>query len=147
MKVDLSKYKHRIEIFVRYDDLDTMRHVNNKVYLSYLEEARINYFEQSSGFDKKTLDFKMVVARVDVSYRRPIEIGDKVELYTRCSRIGNKSVEFESIFIKTNPKTPDIQELASYGSVVLVSVDSETGLSTENSLEMVEKIKQFEGII
>ncbi|MEA2609282.1 MAG: Thioesterase-like superfamily, partial [Chloroflexota bacterium] len=34
-------FSHRVEIVVRFADTDAMGHVNNAVYLSYMETARI----------------------------------------------------------------------------------------------------------
>ncbi|MEK6552401.1 MAG: acyl-CoA thioesterase, partial [Bacteroidota bacterium] len=36
---ELNLFNHRIKIKVRFSDLDAMHHVNNAIYLSYLEEA------------------------------------------------------------------------------------------------------------
>ena len=47
---DISNYKHKLKINVRFADLDAMQHVNNAAYLTYLEEARIDYF--NSLFDR-----------------------------------------------------------------------------------------------
>ena len=38
-----------IKIQVRFSDLDTLGHVNNAVYLSYFEMARIAYFTPLLG--------------------------------------------------------------------------------------------------
>ena len=40
---DLSLFKHKIKMNIRFSDLDAMGHVNNAKYLTYLEEARIDY--------------------------------------------------------------------------------------------------------
>ncbi|MDA0882981.1 MAG: thioesterase family protein, partial [Bacteroidetes bacterium] len=36
--------KSKYEIEVRFRDIDAMGHVNNAVYLSYFEQARIGFF-------------------------------------------------------------------------------------------------------
>ena len=136
---ELQKFKHQITVDVRYDDLDTMGHVNNKKYLSYLEEARISYHEEVLNFDKKSLDFSAVVGRVDISYYAPILFGDRVQLLSRCSRIGSKSFDIETLILSKNTK-----KIASKSTVTLVSVDMKTGKSAENDATLVEKIKAYE---
>ena len=39
----MSKYKYPMT--VRFSDLDSLGHVNNAIYLSYLEQARISWFQ------------------------------------------------------------------------------------------------------
>ena len=142
MNIDeLQKFRHQIKVDVRYDDLDTLGHVNNKKYLSYLEESRISYHEEVLNFDKKSLDFSAVVARVDISYFTPILLGDKVQLFTRCSRVGSKSFDLETLIISVNT-----QKLASKSVVTLVSVDMKTGKSKENDANLVKKILEYEKV-
>lgn len=40
-----------VEIQVRFADLDVMGHVNNSVYLSYFEMARVHYFGELLGYN------------------------------------------------------------------------------------------------
>ncbi len=71
---------------VRFRDCDAMGHVNNAVYSTYLEEARI-------GVLGDLLDF--ILARVEIDFRSELRMGEEVEVRTRCSRIGTKSFDLE----------------------------------------------------
>jgi acyl-CoA thioester hydrolase len=85
-------YQHNIE--VRFRDFDSMGHVNNSVFLSYLEMLRINYVQQV--FKIKILtpnDFSFILANVTIDYKYPIEVQHiKGEIWV--SRIGTSSFEF-----------------------------------------------------
>lgn len=140
-----SIFKHKIVLDVRYDDLDTMGHVNNKVYLSYLEEARISYHKEVMDFDPKSLDFGIVVARIDISYKAPIFLGDKVEIHSRCSRIGKKSFDIETLIYRKGQKQENELQLAAQSTVTLASFDIKTGKSMPNPPEAMEMIKKYEG--
>ena len=94
---DLNQFKHKIKIKVRFADLDAMRQVNNAAYLTYLEEARIDYFNTLFNRNKERLDFEAVVARIEIDYVHPIVLGDEIEVYTRISQLGHKSVNVEHI--------------------------------------------------
>ena len=63
-----------------------MGHVNNAVYSTYLEEARI-------GVLGDLIDF--ILARVEIDFRSELRMGEEVEVRTRCSRIGTKSFDLE----------------------------------------------------
>jgi len=68
-------------IDVRYRDIDAMGHVNNAVYASYLEQARINYFQDLLGVDLSAVG--AVLATITIEYERPVELSDgevRVEL-------------------------------------------------------------------
>ncbi len=138
-----KNFRSKIQINVRYDDLDTLGHVNNKVYLSYLEESRINYMTEVLGFDGNSLNFDVVVGRIDITYLSPVFLKDKVFIYTRISRIGKKSFDFECYIIKNNGEE---NQTAAYALVTLVSVDIKTGKTKENGSNMIEKILKFEKI-
>ncbi len=138
---ELEKYRHQISVDVRYDDLDTMGHVNNKMYLSYLEEARIGYHEDVFLFDKKTLAFHVVVGRIDIKYIAPILYGDQVTLYTRCSRIGKRSFDMETLIIRFNKGK---QQLCAQCTVTMVSIDVKTGKSMDNPLSEIEAMRKYE---
>jgi len=76
---------------VRFRDLDPMGHVNNAVFLTYLEQARIAFFEQQ-GLSVGLEDMNLVVARVEIDFRAPVRLGQEVEI---AGRFGTKSFDFE----------------------------------------------------
>src|SRR5438046_2138325 len=78
---------------VRFRDLDPMGHVNNAVFLTYLEQARIAFFEQQ-GLSVELDDMNLVVARVEIDFRAPVRLGQEVEVAVRATRFGTKSFEF-----------------------------------------------------
>ena len=141
MRGKLSEYKHHINIKIRYDDLDTFGHVNNKAYLAYLEEARIDFHKKIFCW-KKTLEFNAVVAKIEINYLKPILLNDKLSVYTKLNNVGNKSFELESIFcIKSNEKEEII--IVANSRVVLVSVEPKTGKPTRIPDEEREKLLDF----
>ena len=139
---NLEKYKHKIELFVRYDDLDTLGHVNNKIYLSYLEESRIAYYISVTGFKLENLDFKSVVGNINISYKSPIFYGNKLEIYARCIKIGGKSFQLENTIVAINDKGE--KTIAAQSITTMVSFDVKTGKATANPTENMAKIRAYE---
>ncbi|WP_253737470.1 acyl-CoA thioesterase [Halohasta salina] len=78
---------------VRFRDLDSFGHVNTAVHASYVEEARMAYFEQVVGVDLASVG--TVVASLSIDYRRPIEFGDDLAVETRVSAIGTTSLTLD----------------------------------------------------
>jgi len=83
---------HEKRIEIRWRDMDAYRHVNNAVYLTYLEEARDEWLERVLGDLVRPWDF--VLARVAVDFRRELvqEIDDAVLVRCCLDRIGTSSV-------------------------------------------------------
>lgn len=86
-----DEYRHRTTLQVRFRDIDAFGHVNNAVFFSYVELARIRYLlevlEPATGFDRLPL----ILARVELDYRSPIQFGEEVSVETRIDRVGRTS--------------------------------------------------------
>ena len=121
-------YTTRVDI--RWRDMDAFRHVNNAVYLSYLEEARDEWFLQVLGNGLLLNDF--LLARVAIDYRSPLTQDDgQVEVEIRCTRIGNASVA-------TVERMTSVLDgrLAAEAEAVLVHYDWDAGTSKPMSDEL-----------
>jgi acyl-CoA thioester hydrolase len=113
-------YEKRVEI--RWGDIDAYRHVNNAVYLTYLEECRDEWLEQVIGAGEGSWDF--VLARVAIDFRRELSLDDDVVLVRcRLERIGTSSVT-----TREEIRTAD-GVLSAEAEAVLVARDAGTGRS------------------
>ena len=83
-------YSHPIE--VRFSDLDPMGHVNNAVVVSFMEQARYQWWRTFLG-GRSFQEEGFLIARAEVDYRRPILLGDDVRVELHCSRVGNSSFD------------------------------------------------------
>jgi acyl-CoA thioester hydrolase len=119
----LGDFKHIKKVKIRYDDLDTLGHVNNKAYLAYLEEARIDFHHMLFNWKGK-LAFNIVVARIEINYLLPVFYDDELSLHTKISTIGNKSFELETLFVVSREeKNSKVAE----AKVVLVNIELKSG--------------------
>jgi acyl-CoA thioester hydrolase len=76
---------------VRFRDLDGMGHVNNAVFSTYLEQARLAWFGTSDTLPLSDV----ILARTEIDFRSPVAVGETVEIGVRASRLGTKSFELE----------------------------------------------------
>ena len=88
-------FRHATPLQVRWGDMDALGHVNNAVYLTYLEQARIAYTQNLDIWHGSTEALGMIVARVVMDYKLPLTHADTIKVYTRVSRLGNKSYDME----------------------------------------------------
>ena len=79
---------------VRFRDLDAFGHVNNAVFLTYLEQARMA-FVRHLGLVGSLEDMTMILARVEIDFRAEATVGDEVEIAVRPSRFGTKSFHLD----------------------------------------------------
>ena len=79
---------------VRFRDLDPMGHVNNAVFLTYIEQARVAFLEDA-GAATGIEDMNIIVARIEIDFRAPVRLGDEVQVAVRATRFGTKSFELE----------------------------------------------------
>jgi acyl-CoA thioester hydrolase len=81
----------RVEI--RWRDMDGFGHVNNAVFLTYLEEARDEYY---TGLLEHDTVNRMVLRHTTVDFRRSlVQSDDMVDVALRVLRIGSSSVVTE----------------------------------------------------
>ena len=119
---------------VRFRDLDGMGHVNNAVFLTYMESARIAYMEAlGSGSNPQQ---SLILARVEIDFRSPISLGEEVEVGVRTARVGRKSFELE-YELRADGR------LAANARSVLVAYD----YSTSSSMELPQRWRELlEGV-
>lgn len=80
--------EHRTTLTVRSYECDSYGHVNNAVYLHYLEVARHEMLA-ALGMDyaaMRAAGFGLVVARIDIRYRRPAVAGDALTILSRATK-------------------------------------------------------------
>lgn len=88
-------FRHRLE--VRFRDCDPMGHVNNAVYLTYLEQARFAHWRAVwGGSSEGTSETApgVILARAEIDFRRPARYGDTLEVRISLDRIGRTSFSY-----------------------------------------------------
>ena len=85
--------KHKFKCQVRWGDLDAFMHVNNAAYLTYIQEARVDftvYSRQRANLQPVLIE--MVVAHADIDYINPIyDAGIEIDIAVWVSKIGTSS--------------------------------------------------------
>ena len=80
-----------LSIQVRFSDIDSMGHVNNAVYLSYFEMARVYYFKRLLGDHWDWKRNGIILARTEIEYLKPLFIDNSPSISMHLETIGNKS--------------------------------------------------------
>ncbi len=125
------------KIQVRFADCDMMGHVNNAVYLSYFEQARLHAFAQMIGteWDYKTQG--TILVKNEVVYLKPIFLNDSPEIFIHLIEVGEKSFTF-GYKVKVNGN------ICTTGTSKLVCFDFKSNSSVKVFPEFIEAFKQLE---
>ncbi|HHZ65573.1 MAG TPA: acyl-CoA thioesterase [Flavobacteriales bacterium] len=132
--------RHTLVVPIRFADIDGLNHVNNAVYLTYIESARIKYFNEVIG---ESIDWNkkgIILASASINFKVPVElIDEEVIVSTWCSNIGTKS--FELSYSIVNSKT---KAIAAEASTTMVCFNYSEKRTIEMPELWKEKIKSYE---
>jgi len=115
------KLLFRMPVALRWRDLDAFNHVNNANFLTYLEEARIRWFESWQG-EWVNESVAPLLAAVQLNYRMPIPYPADVAVELFADRVGNTSVTVGHRIVSGDGAT-----LYADGHVVMVWIDRAGG--------------------
>jgi acyl-CoA thioester hydrolase len=90
----MEGYRFVLPREVEFRDIDAAGHVNNAVYLTYLETARIKYLIDALGAEFAS-ELALIVARIEVDFRSPALFPETLEIGSRVTRIGTTSFDME----------------------------------------------------
>lgn len=140
--MEAINFKHKITVKVRFNEVDMLGVCNNAVYISYLEEARLQYFKDldlipAEGFFSDGKLFYVV--RNEINYKNHARFDEELNIYSKISFIKNTSFGFEHLIVKSKENI-----IVADGKGIIVCVDPATKKSTPLLKEFYEKISEFE---
>lgn len=140
--MEISDFKHKITITVRFHEVDMLGVCNNAVYISYFETARLEYIKAAGLLPEKGIfsDGKLFfMVRNEINYKYHAYYDDELEVYTRISYVKNSSFGFEHLIIKRKTGKIIVD-----GKGVIVHVHPKTRKSVPLEVDFIDKIKIFE---
>jgi len=139
-------FGHRHAVPVRFADTDAMGHVNNAVYLTFAEAARVAWWAEVTGepiIREADRTAGLILAEADIAFRAPVFFGETVEVETRATRIGRTSIHVEHRLTASGDDRP-ARLVATIGSV-LVRYDYGAERPTPWAADLVHRIEAYEG--
>ena len=97
---------------VRFRDLDPLNHVNNAVYNSYFEEARVKFIHAIPEFSKSMAEgHSFVLVNINLNYIKPVVYGEKIIVCSSVKEFGNSSISgIQAIFSKEESELKAVAE-------------------------------------
>jgi len=139
-------FAHRVVVDVRFADTDAMGHVNNAVYLTYCEMARIRYWTDvtgepiASGHEGAE---SLILAEARITYRAPVFHGEQVTVESRATHIGRSSFTLEHRLTACRAGEP--ARLVAVSDSVLVRYDYAANAPVALGPAAVDAIERLEG--
>jgi acyl-CoA thioester hydrolase len=133
----MEGYRYSRAQEVAFRDLDGLGVVNNAVYLTYIETARLGYMVEVLGI--RSLDeVGVIVAKVDIDFRSPARLLETLDVGARIARLGTKSLDMEHEVRGADGR------LVAQAETVLVSFDYEQGAPVSIPDEWRQRIETYE---
>jgi acyl-CoA thioester hydrolase len=141
-----GQFGHRTSVEIRFADTDAMGHVNNAVYLTFVESARVGWWMAASGEPLERVAGRsdgLILAEAEIAFRSPVFFGETVVVETRAGRIGRTSLGVEHR-LTASPSGGPVRLVATCRSVI-VRYDYVTETPVAWPPELVARVEAFEG--
>ena len=127
------------ELHPRFRDTDAMGHINNAVYITYLEVARQEYWKAFTRLrDYGRVPF--ILAHVNVDFRAEALVDEILRIGIRCEWIGTRSFAF-----RYEIREAESGRLVVEASTILVCYDYAAKASIPMPAELRQALEAFEG--
>lgn len=124
---------------VRWGDMDEMGHVNNAVYFTYLESARIQLFSALGLGGPMTADRKgMSLAHAGCNFRAEVKYPSVLEIGTVVTKVGTASFHLAHVFLREGT-----DQLVADGNSVVVWTDYTRGKSEPLPADVRARLMAF----
>jgi len=102
-------FRHAME--VRFRDCDAMGHVNNAVFLTYIEQSRLLFWQRLT--ETGSPGSHVIVARVECDYRAPAYFRDLLEVRLNVGSIGRSSfaLTYEIVNLASGVRLADAKSI------------------------------------
>lgn len=128
-----------VPVEVRFRDVDSMGHVNNAVFFTYFECARIAYWRAVPGIgSRREIDY--ILARAECDFKSPSGMDDDLACHIRVGSFGRTSFVFE--YLLRDERTG---RTVATGRTVQAMYDYARGEVRPLADTVKEAIRRFEG--
>ncbi|MFG6386020.1 MAG: acyl-CoA thioesterase [Muribaculaceae bacterium] len=133
-------FNHRLELQIRFNDIDMFGHLNNSVYLQFFDLGKMNYFNTVLGQDFIKSGLYVVIVNINCNFYSPTLINEKLEVLTAVTEIGYKSLTLEQRIV--NKATGDVKCIA---QTIMAGFDPSTMKSAPIPEQPCKLMEKYEG--
>ena len=112
------------DIQTRFCDFDVLGHLNNAIFSTYIEIARVHFFQDILEMD--LTQTTGVVANYNIDYKRPVKFGTPLVVLSRAETVDGRTVNMTFLF--ANAK--DHSKVFAQATQRMIAVDPQTSALT-----------------
>ncbi len=147
--VRLPEFPCVVPVEVRFRDLDAMGHVNNAVYLTYFEQARLAFWlslqpglAPGEAVEPSAIGF--VLVRAECDYASPVRLGERLLVGCRAGDLGSSSFAFDYGVVAVGGSVDAEVRAVASGRTVQVAWDWKEGRKAALSDDLKRRIEAFQ---
>lgn len=142
MSVLLDGFGSTIEIPVAWGDMDAFGHVNNAVYIRWLESGRVAYLMQLGLIEfLQQTSVSPILHSIQCRYRAAVTYPDTILVGTRVTALGVDRMTFQHRVISQR-----LNRVAAEGEGIIVAFDYRSGQKTPLPDELRARVSAHEQI-
>lgn len=133
------EFRHKVPLQIRFNDIDMFGHVNNSIYLQFLDMGKLAYFKQFMGGKFEEEPTVPVVANINVDFHAPTLIDERIAVLTAVESVA------ESSLVLAQRIVTDSGAVKCVARTIMVNIDPKTGRPVPVSEGWRHAFAEFEG--
>ncbi|MDE6395098.1 MAG: acyl-CoA thioesterase [Duncaniella sp.] len=136
----IRHFRHHMPLQMRFNDIDMLGHLNNSVYLTFMDLAKTRYFQAVLGDKLRWGEIGVVIVNINCDFCAPTFFDDVIEVETAVVAVGEKSLTLEQ-----RVYSPDDERVRCRCRTIMSGFNTKTLKSEPISDEWREALEQYEG--
>lgn len=137
-KLPEINFRHRLPVQIRFNDVDMFGHLNNSVYLQFLDMGKYAYFRQFMADTFGSEPTAPVVANINCDFIEPTMIDESLEVLTAITDIADSSMVLDQRIVNASG------HVKCSARTIMVNIDLATGRPTTVSDLWRHRITNYE---
>lgn len=133
------EFNHRIPLQVRFNDIDILGHINNSVYLSFLDLAKAEYLTEATSARVEIGGIAVAIVNINCNFFSPGYFNEPLEAVTAVTRVSHRSLRMEQRVY--NPVTGDVKCIA---TTIMAGFDPRTATGIEIPRKFIDELEHYE---
>lgn len=120
----VAPFFHEVPLQIRFNDIDMLGHMNNGVYLTFMDLGKAHYFNDVMGRRVDWHNINVVVVNINVNFYAPTYLDSKISVLTAVTHISQHSMTMEQRIVDT-----DTGEVKCMAVTIMAGYDVKTATS------------------
>lgn len=133
------EFRHRVPLQLRFNDIDMLGHLNNSVYVSFMDLGKAAYFKAVMPSEIDWKHINVVVANINCDFFAPSYFNEHLEVLTAVVAVSERSFKMEQRIINS-----DTGEVKCIGHTIMVGFDVKTAQSAPIAQSWIDALSAFE---